>query len=210
MTAKQPYGEDTIVLLARISGAVAARDRASLDASLRQASEDRLGAEVDEVLLQSVLFVGYPIAMEAMGRWRRLHPDYGASLSTEGPADSDWSERGLLVCAEVYGDQIDPLRENISSLHPDLERWMIQEGYGRVLGRPGLDLTTRELAIVAQLAVLGTIPQLYSHLRGAVRTGASEATIQRVLNEVREWLSPAMRVAVEDAWEQVRARHTFG
>jgi hypothetical protein len=50
---------------------------------------------------------------------------------------------------------------------------MIVEGYGKVLGRPGLDAgDVRELCIVALLAVAGRAAQLYSHLRGALNAGA--------------------------------------
>ena len=77
----------------------------------------------------------------------------------------------------MYGGQYEKLRANIAALHPDMERWMVREGYGKVLGRPGLDLATRELCIVALLAPQDAGPQLYSHLRGALNAGADEALV---------------------------------
>jgi 4-carboxymuconolactone decarboxylase len=50
---------------------------------------------------------------------------------------------------------------------------MVEDGYGRVLGRPGLDLAVRELCIVGLLCPQDAPRQLYSHLRGALNTGAS-------------------------------------
>ena len=49
---------------------------------------------------------------------------------------------------------------------------MLAEGYGKVLGRPGLALEVRELCIVAILAGQDAAPQLYAHLRGALNVGA--------------------------------------
>ena len=54
--------------------------------------------------------------------------------------------RGEATCAAVYGPFYERLRLNIRALHPALDAWMIVEGYGKVLGRPGLDLARRELA----------------------------------------------------------------
>jgi 4-carboxymuconolactone decarboxylase len=47
-----------------------------------------------------------------------------------------WRARGQEVCRAVYGGQYPRLRENVRDLHPDMERWMVEEGYGKVLGRP--------------------------------------------------------------------------
>ena len=69
----------------------------------------------------------------------------------------------------------DRLRENIRHLHPLLDDWMIDEGYGKVLSRPGLDLPRRELCIVAACAATGQDRQLHSHLHGA-RTSARRPT----------------------------------
>ena len=66
----------------------------------------------------------------------------------------EWTRRGEEVCARVYGDNYSKLRDSVRALHPAIDAWMITEGYGRTLGRPGLDLMRRELCTVAQTAVL--------------------------------------------------------
>ena len=113
---------------------------------------------------------------------------------------------GAAVCTAVYGTQYEPLRSNIRALHPALERWMIEEGYGRVLGRPGVPLRIRELAIVAQLAVVGALPQLYSHLRGALRTGATQSQVEKALHEAKAWLTDAEWANVWDVWTGIQDR----
>jgi alkylhydroperoxidase/carboxymuconolactone decarboxylase family protein YurZ len=52
----------------------------------------------------------------------------------------------------VYGGMYERLRANVRELHPSLDAWMIVEGYGKVLSRPGLDLARRELCIVSACA----------------------------------------------------------
>lgn len=110
------------------------------------------------------------------------------------------------MCQVVYGGQYGRLRENVRALHPDMERWMVVEGYGKVLGRPGLDLATRELCIVALLAVLGAPRQLYAHLRGALNAGASREEVDLALREGSAFQDEVGRREAGRVWEQVLAR----
>ena len=83
---------------------------------------------------------------------------------------------------------------------------MVGEGYGKVLGRPGLDLATRELCIAALLAVLRTPRQLYSHLRGALNAGAETAEVEEVLQEACIHLDGEGQEESWAVWRQVQAR----
>jgi len=69
----------------------------------------------------------------------------------------------------------------VRALHPDLETWMVEHGYGRVLARPGLGARERELITVAALAALGWERQLVSHVLGALRVGAAAAEVHEAL-----------------------------
>ena len=83
----------------------------------------------------------------------RAASDEASDLTTP----SEWRARGRSRRAPtVYGPMYEKLRVNMRALHPALDAWMIVEGYGKVLGRPGLDLPRRELCIVA--AVRGDGP----------------------------------------------------
>jgi alkylhydroperoxidase/carboxymuconolactone decarboxylase family protein YurZ len=86
-----------------------------------------------------------------------------------------------------------------------MERWMIVEGYGKVLSRPGLDLATRELCIVALLAPQDAAPQLYSHLRGALNAGAAESDVDEAVALILPMLGAAHRPAAR-AVGAVRSR----
>jgi 4-carboxymuconolactone decarboxylase len=150
--------------------------RAALEAAAREADRE----EVEECLLQAYLFLGFPTVLRAFAIWRELDgsPELAGTGSSEWPT---WRQRGVRLCRRIYGRAYGKLRYNVRRLHPDLDRWMIEEGYGKVLCRPGLDPRTRELCIVSQLAVTGYLPQLHSHLRGALNVGADPADVEESL-----------------------------
>lgn len=191
--------------LIRISGALASGDEAALADAFTHARAVAEDSEVEEVLLQSYLFLGFPASLNAMAAWRRLT----GSGPTEGaPLDYVlWEDRGRDVCGAVYSGQYERLRENVRALHPDLEEWMVVEGYGKVLGRPGLSLVMRELCIVATLAVTGASKQLYSHLRGALNVGAAPADVDAALAEAERFLENEGRTRAAALWEKVQRRH---
>jgi len=161
---------------------------------------------VEELLLQSVLFVGYPRGLIAFSAWRKFSgvpapkTDDDASYAN----DVEWTRRGEETCAVVYGDNYQKLRDSVAALHPAIDAWMITEGYGRTLARPGLDLLRRELCVVAQTAVLEAPRQLHSHLRGALNAGASFGQIEGVLSVVNPLLSFDQWKKVKELWRTVR------
>jgi 4-carboxymuconolactone decarboxylase len=188
--------------LAALSAALATGDGAVLDRALRGA----LAADpvaVEEVLLQSYLFLGYPAALNGMARWRRLSQRVPLP-GPEEPGEGSWRERGEAVCSRVYAGQYERLRAHVSALHPELERWMLVEGYGKVLGRPALSLRTRELCIVALLAGVDAAPQLYAHLRGALHVGATATEVETALRIAAEFHGPDRAAAAAQVWSQVQ------
>lgn len=137
--------------------------------------------EVEEALLQAHLFVGFPAVLTAMDRWRDLRGRPAAPEADDLAAPetaSAWRERGDAVCRRVYGSAYEGLREAVARLHPALDRWMITDGYGKVLGRAGLELGVRELCNVSLLAAGGWGPQLHSHARGALLVGVPEEDVE--------------------------------
>jgi 4-carboxymuconolactone decarboxylase len=195
-----PRGREALVAL---SAALAARDAARLEAALRTAAADADAEAVEETILQSYLFLGYPTALNAFGVWRTVS---GRSAAEPAEDRESWETRGARVCQSVYGGQYDGLRVNIGRLHRDMERWMVEEGYGKVLGRAGLDLPTRELCIVALLAVQDVPRQLYSHLRGALNVGASAAEVARALEIAVPSCTAEAADRARETWASVRAR----
>ncbi len=200
MTAPLAPADEALVAL---SAALAARHPGILVPALRLAASLAAPEAVEEALLQSYLFLGYPAALNAFAVWREISGEPAPEPSTES---GSWEERGAAVCRTVYGGQYEGLRENVRRLHPDLERWMVNEGYGKVLGRSGLPLATRELCIAAQLAVLDAPRQLYSHLRGSLNAGASEAQVGRALELAALVSEDGARERAAETWMSLKAR----
>ena len=70
----------------------------------------------------------------------------------------------------------------MAGFHPELAEWILADGYGRVLSRPGLTIRERELIVVAVLAALRLPKQLESHVRGARRVGATGREVSAMLS----------------------------
>jgi 4-carboxymuconolactone decarboxylase len=198
--------------LVAISAALPVGRGAPLAAALRAAAGDDRVA-VEEVLLQSYLFLGFPAALNGMSLWRKVLPAAAVPPPVAGRRGDEllsWRARGEEVCSQVYAGQYDRLRAHVSALHPELEAWMLEEGYGKVLGRPGLGLRVRELCVVALLAGLDAVPQLFAHLRGALNVGASEADVAETLALAAQVHGPARAAAAAQVWARVKSRHGSG
>lgn len=174
--------------LAMYSAAIATADRLSqenlIDAA-RVAGIER--GVLYEVVLQSYLFLGFPrmlLAAEVLENlYKSKEPPEPVSAVTPEEAE-DWYRRGLELCRHVYDGNYERLKNRVEALAPDVFRWMILEGYGKVLSRPGLDIVKRELAIVACLMMENRPAQLHSHMRGALNVGAETRLIRLVVEDV--------------------------
>jgi 4-carboxymuconolactone decarboxylase len=187
-----------------VAAALATRDEPAIRAAMVEARDAAPLDAVDEVLLQSHLFVGFPDALNALALWREVSGTGAPPSAGEDPAI--WPARGERVCAAVYGASYDKLRVNVERLHPDVDGWMATGGYGRVIGRPGLDLATRELCVAALLAVWNVPRQLHSHLRGALNTGASVAQVDEAVEIACGYLPPDRAAGVRALWAEIRAK----
>jgi 4-carboxymuconolactone decarboxylase len=194
--------DDATVALVRLAAVVAAGDEDALRRELAHAAGSVPGVWVEELLLQTYLFAGFPRALNAMREWRRIHPTVSLAAEARTPTRTD----GEATCARVYGPMYDRLRENIRHLHPLLDDWMIDEGYGKVLSRPGLDLPRRELCIVAACAATGQDRQLHSHLHGARNAGASVSAVDAALDAIAGVLGAARLRDVKLLWSRVRGK----
>lgn len=176
--------DDATKALVQIAAAIAGADEQTTRSVMESGVASADPASVDEVILQSYLFAGFPRTLNAARTWRAVSgqdaPDVDADADVRNGAD--WVRRGEETCRTVYGESYELLRENIRGLHPALDSWMITDGYGKVLSRPGLDLRTRELCIVAACAASGQQRQLHSHLHGALNSGATVGEVAAALD----------------------------
>ena len=196
------------VALVRVATAIAKGDEALLRERMVVARAAQVPTEwVDELLLQSLLNVGYPLTLMAFGVWREV-----AGPLSKGGEDLThdhwalWKERGAKLCAEVYGRTYHKLLLNLRSLHPALEALVVVDAYGKVLSRPGLDAQRRELCTLAAIAMLTTPRQLHAHLRGALFTGSTREEVDQVLALVEQDLTAERALKVWEQWADVRDR----
>lgn len=194
--------DDSTRALVRLAASLAAGSEADVRQQLQRASASTPATWIEELILQTYLFAGFPRALNGMREWRRLHPEVAASCAT--PADSAARARGEETCATVYGAMYDKLRVNIRGLHPLLDEWMILEGYGKVLSRPDLDLPRRELCIVAACAAAGQDRQLQSHLHGAMNAGVSAETITEALEALEGVIPSELLTRASGLWQRIR------
>ncbi|GJG88471.1 carboxymuconolactone decarboxylase [Gemmatimonadetes bacterium T265] len=190
--------------LVRVAAVVAVGDEPAVRDVLARALDAAVPPPwVEEVLLQSYMFAGFPRALNAMREWRRLSGLAAPAVDPDLDRD-DHLVRGEATCARVYGHFYPKLRDNVAALHPALDRWMVEAGYGQVLGRPALSLARRELCVVAVCAAAAQERQLQSHLHGALHVGVDPAVITETLAAVADLARDGGDRAGR-LWDHVRA-----
>jgi 4-carboxymuconolactone decarboxylase len=195
--------------LVRLAAAIAAGSEDEVRRAVASAVSHVRHSWVEEVILQSFLFAGFPRTLNAMREWRRVS---GARAPDTDPGEdfgnvAAWASRGAETCATIYGESYDALRRNIRGLHPALDAWMIVEGYGKVLSRPELDLRRRELCVVAACAAAGQDRQLHSHFHGALNAGASLADVQSTLDAIEDLTTTQQQERYGALLQRVHERH---
>ena len=81
---------------------------------------------------------------------------------------------------EIDGEAGEKVVNGLQDISPDLGKFIIEYAFGDIYTREGLDLKSKEIAVVASLTAMGTAqPQLKVHINGALNTGSS-------INEVKE------------------------
>lgn len=180
--------------LVSLSAAITAADADSIVAATEHALRDGASLEaVYETLLQSYLFVGFPRAIEALFAAGPVLRRHGFDPpAANGPDVAQWNASGERLCRVVYGRNYEKLLETMRGLSPDLASWMILEGYGKTLSRPGLSPVAREYGVIAILTATRMWRQLRSHAIGAMNVGGTRAG-------VRESIELCAKVAGEAA-----------
>ena len=98
------------------------------------------------------------------------------------------SARLRVTAAPMISDSV---RKGTSSFSPQILTWMINDGYGQVLSRPGAIFPLRELSVVATLTVTSYVNQLGAHIRGALNVGVEPALISSTMDNCRYFCSQA-------------------
>ncbi|MFW5332509.1 carboxymuconolactone decarboxylase family protein [Hydrogenophaga sp. ZJX-1] len=94
-------------------------------------------------------------------------------------------ERGLEKLREIDGEAGDRVLESLDGIAPDFARYLIEFPFGDIYSRPGLDLKSREIAVVAALTALGhAAPQLKVHIQGALNVGATRTEVVETIMQM--------------------------
>ena len=81
---------------------------------------------------------------------------------------------------EIDGEAGEKVINGLKNISPDLGKFIIEFAFGDIYSRKGLDLKSKEMAVVASLTAMGTAElQLKVHINGALNTGSS-------INEIKE------------------------
>ena len=95
---------------------------------------------------------------------------------------SDLLARGREVTATLWGDLMKSAPTlPAAALAPDFFSLVTQFVFGMFWSRPNLDLRSRSLCTVAQLAALGKTDELKGHLVGALNLGIKREELIEVL-----------------------------
>ncbi|MDY0039157.1 MAG: carboxymuconolactone decarboxylase family protein [Desulforhabdus sp.] len=95
---------------------------------------------------------------------------------------NDRYQRGWETLKEVDGEAGERVVESLKDIAPDFARLLIEFPFGDIYSRPGLDLKSREIAVVAALTALGNAaPQLKVHINGALNVGCTEQEVVEVI-----------------------------
>ena len=89
-------------------------------------------------------------------------------------------QRGWEKLKEIDGEAGEKVCESLNDISPDLAKYIIEYSFGDIYSREGLDLKSKEIAVVAALSAMGNAqPQLKVHIHGVLNVGCT-------INEVKE------------------------
>jgi len=93
---------------------------------------------------------------------------------------------GRTTFEQALGTSADDFTASLDAIVPGFADMILETEFGNAYQRPGLDLKTRELVIVATCAVIGTagFDAVKMHIPAALRAGATRTEIVEVLYQI--------------------------
>jgi 4-carboxymuconolactone decarboxylase len=104
-------------------------------------------------------------------------------------------ERGREVMQKLWGERAGGGGQPAQKLAPEFFRLVTEFCFGGFWARPGLDVRSRSLCTVAQLAALGKTNELKGHLAGALRLGITREELVEVLMQTSQYAGIPAAVA---------------
>lgn len=123
---------------------------------------------------------------------------------------SEMYQRGQETRTRVMGPGGAERRQRLRALHPDLERHLIENAWGQVNSRPGLDIKTREMVTVAMLLALGREREAAGHIAGALNVGVTREELVEILIHCTAYAGfPTLVTGAELLIQALEARGEF-
>lgn len=196
-----PKGAATIcnqfrtILLA--TGHVAAGDANSTVRAFECIEPNQRDKAYELALIQSIPFIGLPRVLHSAASLQAVGIIGNSSGSLQGttfqeshhPNRQQLRESGEETFSHIYGRNTTRVRKRLQNFHPALDDWIITCVYGARLSHAAspdvnVSLRERELCAVASLCVDPyAAVQLASHLRGAIKVGATKDEIYTVIEQ---------------------------
>jgi 4-carboxymuconolactone decarboxylase len=110
--------------------------------------------------------------------------------------DTKLRRRGLELVAQLHGGHAgEAVIAEMQEIAPAFADMTIDWAVGSIMDRPGLDLITRELILIASCVTLGNaLPQLRAHVEAALNVGATkEQVVETILQLTFYAGGPAVR-----------------
>jgi 4-carboxymuconolactone decarboxylase len=93
-------------------------------------------------------------------------------------------EKGVEIRKKLSGKRFGKASSALAELAPDLEDMLNEVVFGRVWGRPGLELKMRSAITIASLMSLQRLPQLKTHIANGLNAGLTKQEIVEILIHV--------------------------
>ena len=106
--------------------------------------------------------------------------------------------RGLELLQQLHGEHVgEAIVSEMQLICPDFAEMTIQWSIGSIMDRPGLDLATRELILIAACVTRGdATEQLVAHTEAALRVGATKVQVIETILQLTFYAGgPAVRNA---------------
>ncbi|MBT8472140.1 MAG: carboxymuconolactone decarboxylase family protein [Marinicaulis sp.] len=98
-------------------------------------------------------------------------------------SNPELKKRGDEIFKELYGGSIaDKIHEEYAKKSPDFHQMSVEWCQGGLIGRPGLDLKSRELVILAACVIDGRVQDaVVAHAYACIRAGANKREVYETI-----------------------------
>ena len=102
-------------------------------------------------------------------------------MTTKGKSEN--YQKGMALLEQLHGGHAgEQMVRELEDICPDLVDMTVEWAMAGIMGRPGLDLLTREFLIIASCVTMGNAtPQLKAHIDSALKLGATREQIVEVI-----------------------------